>query len=390
MVLTRDGWVKRVRELKDPSTTRAARGRRGDGGARRLAQEQPGASSRTSARRTSPASTTSRRRPATAIRCRSSSSSTTASGWSAALSLDPRLPAAREAARRVSRARLRAALRARAAHRGLDPRRAAATPGRGEGDEIVGVMPVRRPATSLAVVDRARPTRWCARRTRSTSSPGPGAGVTVIKVDDDDRVLALPLHRGQGRAGWSSRPRRARSSSSRRAKYEVELRAAARAARWPGRTTVKLVARAARVDAAARSAEGGPLRWRPRRRPRPASDSYNASDIQVLEGLEPVRKRPACTSAAPTPRGYHHLLWEIVDNSRRRGDQRPRRRRIEVTLAQGRQDGHRRRRRPRHPGRHASRSTRSRRSRSSSPRCTRAASSSRATTLHSGGLHGVG
>ena len=83
VVLTRDGWVKRVRELKDPTHHAPARGRRGDGGARRLAQGEPGASSPTSARPTSPASTTSRRRPATATRCRSSSSSTTASGSSA-------------------------------------------------------------------------------------------------------------------------------------------------------------------------------------------------------------------------------------------------------------------------------------------------------------------
>ena len=43
--------------------------------------------------------------------------------------------------------------------------------------------------------------------------------------------------------------------------------------------------------------------------------AYDASTIQVLEGLEAVRRRPACISAAPIMRGLHHLVREIVDNS---------------------------------------------------------------------------
>ncbi len=43
--------------------------------------------------------------------------------------------------------------------------------------------------------------------------------------------------------------------------------------------------------------------------------SYSAADIQVLEGLEPVRKRPAMYIGGTDVSGYHHLLWEIVDNS---------------------------------------------------------------------------
>src|SRR5437870_5883342 len=43
--------------------------------------------------------------------------------------------------------------------------------------------------------------------------------------------------------------------------------------------------------------------------------SYTAQDIQVLEGLEPVRKRPAMYIGGTDPTGYHHLLWEILDNS---------------------------------------------------------------------------
>lgn len=44
-------------------------------------------------------------------------------------------------------------------------------------------------------------------------------------------------------------------------------------------------------------------------------ESYSAKDIEVLEGLEPVRKRPAMYIGGTDKNGYHHLLWEIVDNS---------------------------------------------------------------------------
>src|SRR3954464_13768102 len=43
--------------------------------------------------------------------------------------------------------------------------------------------------------------------------------------------------------------------------------------------------------------------------------TYSGQDIQVLEGLEPVRKRPGMYIGGVDERGYHHLLWEIVDNS---------------------------------------------------------------------------
>src|SRR6195256_5929619 len=42
---------------------------------------------------------------------------------------------------------------------------------------------------------------------------------------------------------------------------------------------------------------------------------YSAADIQVLEGLEPVRKRPAMYIGGGDASGDHHLLWEILDNS---------------------------------------------------------------------------
>jgi DNA gyrase subunit B len=45
------------------------------------------------------------------------------------------------------------------------------------------------------------------------------------------------------------------------------------------------------------------------------ASEYTAKDIEVLEGLEPVRARPAMYIGGTDTRGYHHLLWEIVDNA---------------------------------------------------------------------------
>lgn len=45
------------------------------------------------------------------------------------------------------------------------------------------------------------------------------------------------------------------------------------------------------------------------------SEEYNAGNIQVLEGLEAVRKRPAMYIGDVSERGFHHLVYEVVDNS---------------------------------------------------------------------------
>jgi DNA gyrase subunit B len=48
---------------------------------------------------------------------------------------------------------------------------------------------------------------------------------------------------------------------------------------------------------------------------RASNASYEAKDIEVLEGIEHVRKRPAMYIGSTGPKGLHHLIWEVVDNS---------------------------------------------------------------------------
>jgi DNA gyrase subunit B len=46
-----------------------------------------------------------------------------------------------------------------------------------------------------------------------------------------------------------------------------------------------------------------------------STNEYGAKDIYVLEGLDPVRKRPGMYIGSTGPDGLHHLIWEVIDNS---------------------------------------------------------------------------
>ena len=181
VVLSRDGWLKRVREVKDPSADAPPRGRRAGGGAAGDDARPPRALLDPRHASTCSASPTCRRRPATASRCSRSSSSATASAWW------PRGSCASRCRRRPSQARRSRASRRRAGA-GRDGARATAsapTPdlsettraGRrlarvGEGDEIVSVEPVAGPVVVVATA-RGKMLRFALDEVRRALRPGP-------------------------------------------------------------------------------------------------------------------------------------------------------------------------------------------------------------------------
>ncbi len=153
----------------------------------------------------------------------------------------------------------------------------------------------------------------------------------------------------------------------------------------------KLTAAGSESGAAATSTPPGPVaevRPRAARNGKTSRGSdYNAESIQILEGLEAVRKRPGMYIGSTDARGLHHLVWEVVDNSIDEAmagfateDHRPDR---------GRRPGHRRGRRPGRAG-GPPQERQSTPSRSSTRSSTPAAKFEQGGYKVSGGLHGVG
>ena len=58
-----------------------------------------------------------------------------------------------------------------------------------------------------------------------------------------------------------------------------------------------------------------PAKKTPAKKAASNESDYGAKQIQVLEGLDPVRKRPGMYIGSTGPRGLHHLIWEVMDNS---------------------------------------------------------------------------
>ncbi|MEK7178508.1 MAG: DNA topoisomerase IV subunit B, partial [Patescibacteria group bacterium] len=54
---------------------------------------------------------------------------------------------------------------------------------------------------------------------------------------------------------------------------------------------------------------------KPTKKTQSAENNYTAKDIYVLEGLDPVKKRPGMYIGSTGVDGLHHLIWEVIDNS---------------------------------------------------------------------------
>src|SRR5512146_882874 len=77
----------------------------------------------------------------------------------------------------------------------------------------------------------------------------------------------------------------------------------------------KSAAQPSLFDDALNPAPAAPLAESHEPRPGAAKSGYSAKDIEVLEGLEPVRKRPGMYIGGTDERALHHLFAEVLDNA---------------------------------------------------------------------------
>ena len=349
MILSRDGWLKRVREIKDISATRL---REGDAVlARRCAARRRRAVAFFSNRGSCyvmrvndmPAIDGLRRAGAEALQVRRRRAHR-----GAAMTARCRgAPAGAVRARRSRKRGFGMRFALDAAPRAVDARRPPLRARSADGDEIVGVAwPCQRRA--IVCVVTARGARALCRVDEIPELANPGRGVTVIKTDDDDLVVGFGVGRARTRTCSSSRPRGGKKIPIGRSEATGGdgARRQGPRARAQGEGRARDPARADRHAPAAElpRASHERTRWPPptytaRRHPGPRGPRAGA------QAARHVHRRHRHQRLPPPALGDRRQLG-------RRGHQRLRARSIEVTLHKDRQVGHRRRQRPRHPRRH--------------------------------------
>ena len=174
-----------------------------------------------------------------------------------------------------------------------------------DGDEIVGVARVLEPKDVVCVVTSDARALVC-KADELPELANPGRGVTVIKTGEET-VVGFGVGRAKDKDVLIAETDDGKELPDRsRAVHRHLARRQGPRAQAQDQDRARDVGRAAGAGRAARAAE---LRWIM------ASTSYTSEHITVLEGLEPVRRRPGMYIGGTDSKGYHHLLWEIVDNS---------------------------------------------------------------------------